>query len=81
MRGEGRISLWEERGTGGGGDESLDIAVVLRAVGFGHVHLSHRQPHAVDHVSARRHALVYAVQTLRLLETGDLVLGRKATDG
>lgn len=69
-----------EQGTGGV-DESLDIAVVVRAVGFGHVHLAHRQSHAVDHVSARGHALVYAVQTLRLLETVDLVLRRKATDG
>lgn len=69
------------RGERGTENESLDIAVVVRAVGFGHVHLAHRQSHAVDHVSARGHALVYAVQTLRLLETVDLVLRRKATDG
>lgn len=70
-----------ERGRRGGEDESLDVAVVIRAVGFGHVHLAHGDAHAVHHVSARGHALVYAVQTLRLLETGDLVLRRKATDG
>lgn len=37
--GEGAGTSEEE--SGGGNDESLDIAVVIRAVGFGHVHLAH----------------------------------------
>lgn len=61
-------------------EESLEIAVVVGAVGLGHVHAAHRQTHTVKHVTARRHALVYPVQTLRLLKTSDLMLRGETTD-
>lgn len=61
-------------------EESLKVAVVVGAVGLGHVHAAHRQTHAVQHVAARRHALVYPVQTLRLLKTADLMLRGETTD-
>lgn len=60
---------------------SLDVAVVIRAVGLGHIHLSHGLAHVVDAVPPRGHALVDAVQTFSLLEAGDLVLGGEAADG
>lgn len=60
---------------------SLDVAVVICAVGLRHIHLSHGLAHVVDAVPPRGHALVDAVQALSLLETGDLVLGGEATDG
>ena len=66
----------------GEGAGSLDVvAVVVRAVGLGHVHLAHGLAHVVDAVPARRHALVDAVQALSLREAVDLVLGREASDG
>lgn len=40
---------------------SLDVAVVIRAVRLGHVHLPHGVTHVVHPVPARRHALVDAV--------------------
>ena len=58
---------------------SLYIAVIVRAVGLRHVHFAHGVSHVVDRVTPRRHALVDAVQPLRLLEAGDLVLC-KSTD-
>lgn len=61
-------------------EESLKVAVVVGTVGFGHVHAAHRQTHAVENVAARRHALVYPVQTLRLLKTADLMLRGETTD-
>lgn len=61
--------------------KSLDVAVVIRAVGLGHVHLAHGVTHVVHPVPARRHALVDAVQALGLLEAGDLVLRGESSDG
>lgn len=63
------------------GGTSLDVAVVVRAVGLRHVHLPHGVAHVVDPVPAGRHALVDAVQALGLLEAGDLVLWGEPTDG
>lgn len=60
---------------------SLDIAVVVGAVGLAHVHAAHRQPHAVDGVASRRHPLVDPVQAFGLLEAADPVLRREASDG
>lgn len=40
---------------------SLDVAVVVRTVGFGHVHLAHRLVHVVDPIPAGWHALVDAI--------------------
>lgn len=63
------------------GGTSLDVAVVIRAVGLRHVHLPHGVAHVVHPVPAGRHALVDAVQALGLLEAGDLVLWGEPTDG
>lgn len=60
---------------------SLDVTVVVSAVGLGHVHLAHGVAHVVDPVLAGWHALIDAVQTFSLFETADLVLWREAADG
>ncbi len=60
---------------------SLDVTVVVSAVGLGHVHLAHGVAHMVDSILAGRHALVDAVQTFSLCEAVDLVLWREAADG
>lgn len=60
---------------------SLDVTVVVGAVGLGHVHLAHGVAHVVDSILAGRHALVDAVQTFSLCEAVDLVLWREAADG
>lgn len=60
---------------------SLDVTVVVGAVGLGHVHLAHGVAHVVDPVLAGWHALIDTVQTFSLFETADLVLWREATDG
>lgn len=60
---------------------SLYIAVTVGPVGFSHVHAAHRQAHAVDGVTPRRHPLVDAVQTFGLLKTADPVLRGEASDG
>lgn len=40
---------------------SLDVAVVIRAVRLGHIHLPHGVTHVVHPISAGRHALVDAI--------------------
>lgn len=60
---------------------SLDVAVIVGAVGLGHVHFAHGVTDVVDAISTRGHALVDAVQTFGLLETADFVLWREAPDG
>lgn len=60
---------------------SLNVTVVLGAVGLGHVHLAHGVAHVVDSILAGWHALVDAVQTSSLFEAVDLVLWREAADG
>lgn len=65
----------------GWGSTSLDVAVVIRAVGLWHIHLPHGVTHMVHPILARRHALIDAVQALRLLKARDLVLGREPADG
>lgn len=60
---------------------SLDVTVVVSAVGFRHVHLAHGVAHVVDSILAGWHALVDAVQTFSLFEAADLVLWREAADG
>ena len=60
---------------------SLDVAVVVCAVGFGHVHLAHGVANVVHPISARWHALVDSIQAFGLREAADLVLWREASDG
>lgn len=71
----GSGTLWGSHST------SLDVAVVIRAVCLGHIHLSHGLTHVVHPVLPRWHALIDAVQAFSLLEAGDLVLGGEPTDG
>ena len=59
---------------------SLDIAVVIGAIGFSHVHASHGHAHTGDAVAAGWHTLVDAVQPLGLFEAGYPMLGGEASD-
>lgn len=60
---------------------SLDVTVVVGAVGLRHVHLAHGLAHVVDPILAGWHTLIDAVQTFSLCKTADFVLWREASDG
>lgn len=65
----------------GSDSTSLDVAVVIRAVRLGHIHLPQGVIHVVHPVLAGWHAFVDAVEALGLLKAGNLVLGGEPTDG